>query len=184
MNRREVIAGLGSAAVWPVVARAQQAALPVIGFLHNGSSAEWTQLGLVGAFNLGLNDGGFVDGRNVTIEYRWANLENDRLAELATDLVRKRVAAIATAGGPASARAAKAATKTIPIVFNAGADPIQDGLVSSLNRPEANVTGVAILSNLLGAKRVEVAVGTLITERPPHRTVRATFPHTAPTSGG
>jgi putative tryptophan/tyrosine transport system substrate-binding protein len=155
VKRREFIAGLGASTL-PPAARAQQPAMPVIGFLHNGSSVEWTQLGLVAAFNHGLNDGGFVDGRSVTIEYRWANLENDRLAELAADLVRRRVAVIATAGGPAPALAVKAATKTIPIVFNAGADPIQAGLVLSLNRPEANVTGVAILSNLLGAKRVEL----------------------------
>ncbi len=156
MRRREFIAGLGSAAVWPLAALAQQQTMPVVGFLHNGASAEWTQLGLVAAFNQGLNDGGFIDRRNVTIEYRWANLQNDRLPDLAADLVRRGVSVIATAGGPITALAAKAATTTIPIVFNAGADPVDDGLVTSLSRPEANVTGVAIMSNLLGAKRLEL----------------------------
>src|SRR5271157_549689 len=142
IKRREFIAGLGSAVVWPVVARAQQGAVPLIGFLHNGSPTEWTRL--VAAFNQGLNDNGFADGRNVAVEYRWANLQNDQLPELAADLVRRRVVVIATAGGPAAALAAKAATTTIPIVFSAGTDPIDDGLVTSLNRPDGNLTGVAI----------------------------------------
>jgi putative tryptophan/tyrosine transport system substrate-binding protein len=157
MNRREFIAGLGGAAC-PTLAPAQSTT-PVIGFLHIGSAAEWGQLGLVAAFNQGLSDSGFADGRNVAIEYRWADLRTDRLPELAADLVHRRVAVIATAGGPASAHAAKAATTSIPIVFNAGADPISDGLVTSLNRPGANVTGVAIMSNLLGAKRLELLHG-------------------------
>jgi putative ABC transport system substrate-binding protein len=155
VRRREFIWLLGGTAIaWPLAARAQQAAVPVIGFLHSGSPTEWTHL--VAAFNQGLNEGGFVDGRNVTIEFQWANFQNDRLLALAADLVRHRVAVIATAGGPASALAAKAATTTIPIVFSAGNDPIEDGLVTSLNRPDVNVTGVAIMSNLLGAKRLEL----------------------------
>src|SRR5262249_43121558 len=144
IQRREFMALLGgAAAAWPLAARAQQPAMPVIGFLHTGSPAEWTHL--VAAFNQGLNEGGFVDGRNMTIEFQWANFQNDRLPALAADLVRRRVAVIATAGSPSSALAAKAATTTIPIVFSAGNDPIEDGLVTSLNRPDANVTGVAIM---------------------------------------
>jgi len=154
LRRRAFITLLGGAATWPLAARAQQPAMPVIGFLHTGSPAEWTHL--VAAFNQGLNEGGFVDGRNVTIEFQWANFQNDRLPALAADLVRRRVAVIATAGSPSSALAAKAATTAIPIVFSAGNDPIEDGLVTSLNRPDANVTGVAIMSNLLGAKRLEL----------------------------
>ncbi len=154
MKRREFIAGVGSAAAWPVVAQAQQQRAPVIGFLHNGSPALWTHL--VAAFDQGLKESGLEDGRNVTVEFRWANLQNDLLPTLATDLVRRRVAVIATAGGPAPALAAKAATTTIPIVFNGGMDPIADGLVTSLNRPDSNLTGVAIMSNLLGGKRLEL----------------------------
>jgi putative tryptophan/tyrosine transport system substrate-binding protein len=155
LQRRDFITLLGgAAAAWPLAAHAQRPALPVIGFLHSGSPTEWTHL--VAAFNQGLNEGGFADGRNVTIEFQWANFQNDHLPALAADLVRRRVAVIAAAGGPASALAAKAATTTIPIVFSAGNDPIEDGLVTSLNRPDANVTGVAIMSNLLGAKRLEL----------------------------
>jgi len=156
MQRREFIALAGSAAagVASPLARAQQPGTPVIGFLNNGSPAEWAHL--VAAFNQGLTEGGFVEGRNVTIEYRWANLQNDRLPELAADLVRRRAAVIAVSGGLVPALAAKAATTTIPIVFNMGSDPIDAGLVTSLARPEANLTGVSIWSNLLGAKRLEL----------------------------
>jgi putative tryptophan/tyrosine transport system substrate-binding protein len=155
VKRREFIALLGGAAVaWPLAGRAQQPTMPVVGFLHSGSPTEWTHL--VAAFNQGLNESGFAGGRNVTIEFQWANLQNNRLPALAADLVRRRVAVIATAGGPAAALAAKAATTTIPIVFTSGNDPIEVGLVTSLDRPDANVTGVAIMSNLLGAKRLEL----------------------------
>src|SRR5690242_8771466 len=118
MRRRQFITLVGAAAAWPLGVDAQQPAMRVIGFLHTGSPTEWTHL--VAAFKQGLNEGGFVDGRDVTIEFQWANFQNDRLPALAGDLVRRRVAVIATAGGPASALAAKAATTTIPIVFSAG----------------------------------------------------------------
>ena len=154
MRRREFISLIGSAAAsWPLVARAQQQAVPVVGFLNSGFPAEWAHL--VAAFNRGLNEGGFVDGRNVAIEFRWARGQYDRLPELAADLVARQAAVIATTGGLAPARAAKAATSTIPIVY-AGSDPVEDGLVTSLGRPEGNVTGIALLSSPLSAKRMEL----------------------------
>jgi putative tryptophan/tyrosine transport system substrate-binding protein len=152
MRRREFIAGLGGTAAWPLVAQAQQPALPVIGFLHSGSPEVTPSL--VAGFRKGLNETGFIDGRNVTIELRWAHNDNGRLRELAADLVQRRVDVIVTPNGEGAALAAKAATTAIPIVFNSTADPVMLGLVTSYNRPGANVTGVTSLLQELGGKRL------------------------------
>jgi putative tryptophan/tyrosine transport system substrate-binding protein len=154
MRRREFIACLGSAAAWPVVGWAQQAAVPVVGYLGT-QSAELDYTPATGPFLQGLKQTGYVEGQNVAIEYRWAENQNDRLPALAADLVRRRVAVIVTAGTPA-ALAAKAATTTIPIVFTTGADPVASGLVASLNRPGGNVTGTTVLAIELAPKRLQV----------------------------
>jgi putative ABC transport system substrate-binding protein len=140
-------------AAWPPVARAQQPALPVIGFL-NAQSAD-TLTHVVAAFRQGLNDMGYAEGRNVAIEYRWANGQADRLPALAADLVQRQVAVIASTGGDPAALAAKRATKTLPIVFTIGGDPVALGLVASLNRPGGNVTGITQIAVMLDPKRLE-----------------------------
>jgi putative tryptophan/tyrosine transport system substrate-binding protein len=154
MRRREFIAGLGSAAAWPVVVRAQQQPMPVIGFLGAPSPNIYEQY--TAAIRQGLQETGFVEGQNVAVEYRWAESQFDRLPELAMDLVTKRVAVIVTIGGTPVVVAAKAATSTIPIVFMVASDPVQLGLVASLNRPGGNITGVAMMGVELEAKRLEL----------------------------
>jgi putative tryptophan/tyrosine transport system substrate-binding protein len=154
VKRRQFIAGLGAAGAWPVVARAQQSALPVIGFLSPQSTDEDLRNFAV-PFLQGLKETGYVEGQNLAIEYRWAENQVDRLPALAADLVRRRVAVI-VAGGTEAALAAKAATTTIPIVFFTGGDPVALGLVASLNRPGANLTGSASLAGELAPKQLQL----------------------------
>ena len=154
MRRREFITLLGGAAVaWPLVARAQQPAMPVVGFLHilppENIPTSW-----LAAFRQGLKEAGFVEGQNVTIEYRWAEGHRDRLPNLVADLIDRKVAVIFTSGGNDPPKAAKAATASIPIVFLTAGDPIRDSIVASLNRPGGNVTGVSLLGAALEAKRL------------------------------
>jgi putative ABC transport system substrate-binding protein len=154
VKRREFIAGLGSAAAWPLAAGAQQVTSPVVGYLDPGSLD--TKRGTLAIFLKGLAETGYVEGQNVTILYRWADDRTDLLPELAADLVRRQVSVIVASGNAATALAAKGATQEIPIVFGTGADPVQIGLVASLRRPGANLTGVTTLSRELGAKRFEL----------------------------
>jgi len=152
MRRREVITLLGGAAAWPLVARAQQTAMPVIGFLSSRSPEDSAHL--IPAFAAGLAEGEYVEGQNLAIEFRWARGRYDLLPAMAAELVTRRVAVLTTAGGEPSALAARRATSTIPIVFGIGGDPVALGLVASFSRPGGNATGVTLLTNLMEPKRL------------------------------
>jgi ABC-type uncharacterized transport system substrate-binding protein len=166
LNKREFITFLSGAAAWPLAAGAQQPAMPVIGFLSGRSQDEAS--GDTAAFHQGLNEMGYVGGRNVVLEYRWAEGRKELLPDLAADLVRRQVAVLAAVGGNNSALAAKRATATIPIVFTSSADPIQVGLVASLSHPGGNVTGVSWFDTELGPKQLQ-----LLSELVPNATVAA-----------
>jgi putative ABC transport system substrate-binding protein len=153
MRRREFITLLrGAATAWPLAARAQQSAMPVIGFMSGRGSADSGYL--ADAFRQGLRDAGYVEGENISIEYRWANGDYDRLPGLTSDLLRRNVLVLVAVGGDSSALAAKQATSTVPIVFGTGSDPVKYGLVASFNRPGGNATGYALLTNQLEPKRI------------------------------
>jgi ABC-type uncharacterized transport system substrate-binding protein len=155
MRRREFIGLLGGSVSWPLVARAQQPAMPVIGFLSSLKAGDRSRI--LPPFARGLDEAGFADGRNVKIEYRFAEAQYERLPALAAELVRQQVTVIAAISGTPAALAAKTATTTIPIVFAIGFDPVRYGLVASLNRPRENLTGVTFFSAALGTKRVTFA---------------------------
>ena len=153
MRRREFIAGVGTAAVWPAAAPAQEP-VRMIGYLSPRSAEAESEF--LTAFRRGLRETGHVEGKNLTIEYRWADGRYDQLPALATELVRRQANVMVTTGGPEPARAALAATSTIPIVFTSGSDPVADGLVKSFNRPGGNVTGVHVFTTSLGPKRLQL----------------------------
>jgi putative ABC transport system substrate-binding protein len=152
MRRREFIAGLAGAAASPLVARGQQSAVPVIGLLQSGPPSSWNFTG----FRQGLKDMGYLEGQNLAIEFRWADNDLDRLPGLAADLVHRQVRAIVTFGGMPAVSAAKAVTNRIPIVFGSGVDPVQQGIVASLNQPGGNVTGMTSLSSGLTGKQLGI----------------------------
>ena len=152
MRRRELITLLGGAATWPLVARAQQAAIPVVGFMSGRSPEDSARI--ASAFRQGLADAGFIEGQTVNIEYRWANGDSDKLPALAADLVNRKVAVLVGVGGDVSAAVATKATKTIPVVFGMGGDPVKAGLVASFNRPGGNVTGFTLWTNEIASKRL------------------------------
>jgi putative tryptophan/tyrosine transport system substrate-binding protein len=152
LKRREFVTFLGGLAVWPLAARAQRTTRPIVGFLNSASADKYAYL--AAAFRQGLNDLGFVDGQNITIEYRWAAGQYDRLSEMAADLVRREAAVIAV--NTPAVMPAKKATSTIPIVFFTAADPVEAGFVASLNRPGGNLTGISGLQSELGPKRLEL----------------------------
>lgn len=156
MGRRAflTLGAASSSAVFRPAARAQQPAMPVVGYLSGGSAAEYAPM--AAAFRRGLGEAGYAAGRNVTIEHLWADGRYDRLQELAAELVGRKVAVIAATGGVTSVLAAKAATSTIPIVFANGSDPLKFGVVASLNRPGGNVTGLTFVNNGLGSKRIQL----------------------------
>jgi len=178
VRRREFITLLGGAAAWPLAAHGQQAAMTVVGFLNAGSAS--AQASYTAAFMQGLKEIGHIEGQSLTIGYRYADFQNERLPALAADLVQHRVSVIAALGGPAAAIAAKAATATIPIVFVTGGDPVKLGLVASLNRPGGNITGVSFLTNALGSKRLELLLELIPTAAAIGFLVDPTNPNTEP----
>ena len=193
IGRRKIITAIGGAAfAWPLAARAQQLAMPVVGYLHTASPGPYAQL--TAAFLQGLREAGYIEGQNVSIEYRWAEGRFDRLPALAADLVQRQVAVIAALGGSTSPLEAKKVTSSIPIVFSSGeVDPVKSGLVNSLNRPGGNVTGVNPMTGELSAKRLELlhqlvpntaAVGYLINSSNPNSEILAKDVHEAARSLG